>query len=333
MKVSVTDASSTKAETRWHPFELILSVMVEDVDFEFRAFPAIPWADYLLNPRRLRGSDFLMRWSQGQWSEHRIMQAVNESVDYIAVPYGPSSVAPDEPREFELYFERLESAGLGAIKRPDLLIFRRSHESRVDKIIERIGGLDELPFTSEDQAEMRELLSLAIIAVECENSLWRASSMPNVNTPLTPQKRLGGKYGLKKTAVLPTVTLKDEDREPLRKWQVGSGVPIHIWQSLFDTSFGISLDRAEELIASEHIQMREQVFQAPNGVTQRKGIYFIYRHYAYPVGDTDEEPRLAARAMEDKNGKIMPYVVFEGGHITLRPEAIDLLDVLSGAGD
>lgn len=307
--------------------------MAEDIEFGFRAFPAIPWDDYLLNPRRLRGSDFLMRWSQGQWSEHRIMQAVNESDDYIAVPYGPSSVAPDEPREFELYFERLEKAGLGNIKRPDLLIFRRSDERRVHDIIERIGGLGELPFTSEDQAEMQELLSLAVIAVECENSLWRGSKMPDVNTPLKPQKRLEGKKGLAKNAVLPTVTLKHEDLEPLHNWQARSGVPIHIWQSLFDTSFGISLDRADELIESGLIQMRIQVFQAGNGVTQSKGIYFIYRHYAYAVGDTDEEPQLVARALEDKNGKIMPFVVFEGGHITLRAEAIEVLDEISTADE
>ena len=36
------------------------------------------------------------------------MQAVNETKDFFALPYGPSGVAPDsDVREFELYFERL----------------------------------------------------------------------------------------------------------------------------------------------------------------------------------------------------------------------------------
>ena len=57
------------------------------------------------------------------------MQAVNETKDFFALPYGPSGVAPDsDVREFELYFERLEAAGLGKVKRPDLLIFHRSAE-------------------------------------------------------------------------------------------------------------------------------------------------------------------------------------------------------------
>lgn len=55
-----------------HCFEEIISVAVEDIELEFRGHSAVPWAPFVLNPRRLRGSDFLMRWSQGVWSEERI---------------------------------------------------------------------------------------------------------------------------------------------------------------------------------------------------------------------------------------------------------------------
>lgn len=54
----MTDSDAVRG--RWHPFESALSVMVEDIVFEFRGHEAMPWSDYLLNPRRLRGSDFLM---------------------------------------------------------------------------------------------------------------------------------------------------------------------------------------------------------------------------------------------------------------------------------
>ncbi len=36
-------------------------------------------------------------------------------------------------------------------------------------------------------------LMLPGFAEECENSLWRAQNMPDFNTPLRPQRRLGGK--------------------------------------------------------------------------------------------------------------------------------------------
>lgn len=183
-----------------HPFEKILSVSVEDLEIELRGHTDLSWANFVLNPRRLRGSDFLMRWSQGVWSEERITQAVNETTEFWALPYGPSGVAPDDDvRAFELYFERLEKAGLGKIKRPDLLIFRKSDEQPVSQIVERLGGVTELPFTPEESDAMQEILAKALIAVECENSLWKATQMPDYGSQMRPQKRLSGKPGLKRT--------------------------------------------------------------------------------------------------------------------------------------
>lgn len=44
-------------------------VSIEDLELEIRGVDEIAEADFWLNPRKLRGSDFLMRWSQGVWSE------------------------------------------------------------------------------------------------------------------------------------------------------------------------------------------------------------------------------------------------------------------------
>lgn len=46
-----------------YPFENVLLVAKDDIDFELRGLKEIVWSDFWLNPRRLRGSDFLMRWS------------------------------------------------------------------------------------------------------------------------------------------------------------------------------------------------------------------------------------------------------------------------------
>jgi len=138
-----------------HPFEVYLSVSAEDIEFELRGHDSVPWTSYLLNPRRLLGSDFLMRWSQGAWSEERLTEAINETGRYVAFPYGPSGTAPDnDVRAFELYFERLEAAGLGQLKRPDLLIFRSADKGIVEKIIVQLRGIEELPFTVEDDPRM-----------------------------------------------------------------------------------------------------------------------------------------------------------------------------------
>ncbi len=311
-------------------FEKGLQIPSAEIEFSLSGLKEIVWADFLLNPRRLRGSDFLMRWSQGVWSEERIVQAINSTNRYFSLPYGPSGVAPDDDvREFELYFERLEQAGLGTIKRPDLLIFKSSDEQEIRAIVGKLGGLRELPFMAESDLRMKAILQKAIIAVECENSLWRAKQMPAYGSLLTPQRRLNGKLGLKKTAVLPTVIVKEEDRTPLLDWQNQNSVSIHIWHAFFDLAFGIALNTAEELIKDQYILPTIQTFQAPGGATTKKAIYKFYYHFAYKLGENQEEPKLVADCITDKNGHILPYVKFEGGKLIIDNEALQLLDDLS----
>ncbi|MBI4298553.1 MAG: AccI family restriction endonuclease [Chloroflexi bacterium] len=308
-------------------FERILSTAEEDIEFELRGITVVPWAEFWLNPRRLRGSDFLMRWSQGVWSEQRVIEAVNNTKDFFAIPYGPSGTAPTgDVRAFELYFERLDRAGLGGIKRPDLLIFSNKDKRRIDKLLRDFGGNQELPFIPEK--DLQELLSFSILAVECETSLWKSKAMPNYDTPLTPQSRLEGKLGLKKTAVVPTVILKEEDRGPLIGWQDANNIRIHIWHVFFDQAFGLSLDRANELIDKRLIKPTEQTFQAPGGATTRKTIYKVYYHYAYLLGTSIEEPSLDSAYIEDKNGHILPYITFKGGRLAFTQEALVILEEL-----
>ncbi|MDR7507210.1 MAG: AccI family restriction endonuclease [Armatimonadota bacterium] len=310
--------------------EAALSVPAEEIASLLLEMSLVPWAEYVLNPRRLRGSDFLMRWSQGRWSEQLVVQAVNDTARYFALPYGPSGTAPEgNIREFELYFERLEKAGLGKMKRPDLLILPAAGRDKVARLVRDLGGPEELPFTREDDPRMAELITRAVVAVECENSLWIAKQMPDYRADLTPQKRLHGKPGLKKTAVVPTVIVKGEDRRPLRKWQSTHGVPVHIWHIFYDMAFGISLEDAEQLIRSGKIEETRQVFQAPGGATTHKTIYKIYYHYAYPLGEVVEEPRLVAATITDKNGHILPYVRFQGGKLALSPQVLDVLGRLA----
>lgn len=77
-------------------------------------------------------------------------------------------------RAYELYFERLEKAGLLDVKRPDLLIFRHTKREYIEKFVQDMGGRSELPFLPE--SSLKGLLEEAIVAIECENSLWKANA-------------------------------------------------------------------------------------------------------------------------------------------------------------
>ncbi|PJF31265.1 MAG: hypothetical protein CUN51_05210 [Candidatus Thermofonsia Clade 1 bacterium] len=130
-------------------FEQALQVSTEWLEFSLSSLSWIDWDGFLLNPRRLRSSDFLMRWSQGVWSEERLIAAINATEHFFALPYGPSGVAPnDDIRAYELYFERLEKAGLLDAKRPDLLIFNAARHASILNFVQTLGGVSELPFIS-----------------------------------------------------------------------------------------------------------------------------------------------------------------------------------------
>ena len=249
----------------------------------------------------------------------------------MARPYGPSSVAPSEDvREHELYFERLESAGLGTVKRPDLLIFRSRDAEPADALIAAAGGASELPFVPE--VDLGDLLRLALVGVECENSLWVAEDMPAFGEKLRPMRRLGGRLGLPKAAVLPTVILKEEDRTRLARWEGEHATPIHIWHAFFDRAYGLAFSRAQELIETGLIQPKVQRFQAANGSMMEKSIYFLYYHYAYELGLSTSTPELLAESITDPNGHILPFVRFRGGEISLSDDGLRQLDEVSAGG-
>lgn len=311
-----------------HSFDRELLTPMVDISLSLHAFGYLMWDDFWLNPRRLRGSDFLMRWQQGVWSEKRLVEAVNATGMYMALPYGPSGTAPqDDVRAYELYFERLEAAGLGQVKRPDLLIFRQDvYDHAVEKIIEDIGGVVELPFLPE--RDLADLIALATVAIECEQSLWIAEKMPDYTSVMKPMKRLGNKLGFKKSAVLPTIILKEEDLYPLQQWQATHNVPLHIWHVFFDRAYGIAFDDAIGYIDGGFIEPTDQVFQAPGGATTRKRIYKIYYQYGYQLAVATQKAMAIADYIEDKNGHILPYVRFEGGHMELSPDALTVLATL-----
>lgn len=331
-------------------FERILQTTEVDMDFLLPDTFAQVLCEFYLNPRYLRGSDFLMRFSQGRWAEDIVARTINATDDLRAVPYGPSSVAPSEPREMESYFERLEKAGTVG-KRPDLLILARDDYDGIRPHLNEIRIVN-LPFTPE--ADLDFLHSRAIIAVEVENSLWVAREMPNYGkgvplTKLITRKRRFRKpesiarweawtenvrrfcapsearkhlKGFLESAKVPTVILKDEDVRPLAEWETNFNIPIFVFHVFYDEAYYISLEAARELIEKGVILPTEQTFYAPGGPTTQKHIYKIWYTLANPLGTMTRQPDMTARFVQDKNGHILPYVHFSGGQMALSEEIL-----------
>lgn len=331
-------------------FEHFLQTTEIDLDLFLPDLFAQVLCEFYLNPRYLRGSDFLMRFSQGRWAEDILVRTINATDDFHAVPYGPSSVAPSDPYEMELYFERLNKASTVG-KRPDLLILSRNDYKDIHPRLEEIG-LADMPFIPE--ADLAFLHSRAIIAVEVENSLWIAREMPDYGkgvalTDLITRSRRFRKpermaqwktwtknvrrfcsqsearkrlKGFLETAKVPTVIIKQEDLGPLTDWETNYNIPIFIFHVFYDEAYYISLQDARELIESGVILPIEQTFYAPGGPTTRKYIYKIWYTLARPLGTMTCEPEMQAKFVKDKNGHILPYVHFSGGQMDLSAEIL-----------
>jgi hypothetical protein len=153
--------------------------------------------------------------------------------------------------------------------------------------------------------------------------------MPDFGIELTPQRRLGGRPGVKKTAILPTVIVKEEDRGPLRRWERQNRVPIHVWHVFYDQAYGLSFQRLEELIRRKLVDAQVYTYQAPNGATTRKAIYKVPYLHAYELGSIRGNPKLKAASLTDKNGHVLPYVRFSGGRLAMSGEAMSVLAALS----
>ncbi|MBA2376670.1 MAG: AccI family restriction endonuclease [Actinomycetota bacterium] len=298
-------------------------------------------------PPTFRGSDFAMRYAQGQWSEERIMESVNASDSYRALPYGRSQVGPENKEEIPEYWEkyiRAESVG----KRPDILIVRREDFERLS---------DRLPedATLATDEELAPFLDVAVCAIEAENSLWVAEKMPDY----------GAERITRKDFKAPTVIVKEQDAPELMAWQEHHRIPVCVVQVFYDRGYIIRLDEIMEAVDEiEAIQRGERSesssiaeldekenkkkaarFQKDRGVFITEQSYadsrtgtsskkIIYRaHYSaareFGVLDPNNPPVAQPRVMFEGNGKIMAYVHFEGGVLTISAEALDMFTELS----
>ena len=272
-------------------------------------------------PPQFRGLDFLMRWMQGRWSEERIINAINDTEEYRAVPYGISRVyigdSKETIKEYWEKYSKIEKYG----KRPDIVVFKKTvYEEIKDQLSE------DPTLMSED--EWCPLIKRSLCAIEAENSLWRASKMPDKDLKL-PLPR-------KSNIIAPNIWVKEEDVERLLSWQRIYRKPIYVVQVFYDLAFAARLttilekvrkikeqeekSRTSEMKKLGLIISTQKYVDSRSGVAQSKEVYRLHPAAAILFGYLVEEPRLEPKVLETKTGKMLPYVHFSGGTLKLSDE-------------
>jgi hypothetical protein len=306
-------------------FDYFLQLSLKEIEWEFVApTPTLKITepfDFIINPRRLRGSDFLMRWAQGRWSEETVMRALGSTSEFRVLPYGPSTVAPEDPVELEHFFERMDKIATEG-KRPDLLLYDAKKFPGLQREIEkRFGSLEKAAETESERYS--DIIGQARAALEIENSLWVTEKMPGFGKPFTRFTRGKNKGRLKPAGIIPTIIVKAEDLPRLHAWEQQYQVPIYVVHLFYDRGYFIRFDHILELLESGELGMETQRFTNPDGTAATpkqivKVPYILCEEYGLV-----QNPRLAPRTFVDKNGKVMTYVTFEGGTVTLSPRVFE----------
>jgi len=277
---------------------------------------------FLINPRRLRGSDFLMRWAQGRWSEEIVIRTLNQTEQFGIIPYGPSTVAPEDPNELELFFQTMDVINQEG-KRPDLLLYDKATYNWVrNEVNRRFGSVEKVAETSSSVLE--DVISKANAALEVENSLWVTEKMPGFGKPFSRYSRGKNKGRLKPAGIIPTIIVKQEDIPRLQQWEADFGIPVYVVHIFYDRGYFIKFDDVLGMLESGELGMEIQRYTNPDGTAASpksivKVPYIVCKEFGTVSGQS-----LLPKTFVDKNGKVMTYVTFSGGDIQLSPDVFEV---------
>ncbi len=293
-------------------------------------FPKPSPADYersKKNPDRpplFRDADFAMRFEQGRWSEERLIDGINKTADFRAMPYGRSQIGPEEPERIKKYWKDYVAAESHG-KRPDLLVLRTADYAWA---LEVAGGDP----TTAPEAKLNAVVQKAVCGIEAENSLWVAKEMKDFasKVPLT-----------KKDPKSPNIWVKDQDAPGLRVWMHHHQKPVVVVQVFYDAAYAIPLhsllvlaDFIEKAAEGERGDLEKKFglfvriqsyVDSRTGVATKKKVFVAHHSIGTPFGELEGEVKAEPKVIFGKNGKIMPCVFFSGGTLRITSEGQGLL--------
>jgi hypothetical protein len=278
-----------------------------------------------------RGLDFLIRNEQGRWAEELVIEAINNETDFKAVRYGISrAVMVENYGKWVEYWRKYQSVEKYG-KRPNVLVFHkntfRAFEEELRRYSNSFGDESLIP-----EEIWESYVRKSICALEVEMSLWRASKMPDKGMKL-PLRKLN--------VIAPMIWVKEEDAIKLENWIRRYGKPIYVIQVFYDLAYiaqlKLIIDKANRIKSAQNEEMRKELMKREGlivesqkyadevtGVTTTKTVYRLHPAAAMLFGELIEPPKINVEVLEDKNGKIIPFLRFSDGKLKINPEVIKM---------
>ena len=236
-------------------------------------------------------SEFLANRAMGDWAEHLLGAAVNNTVHgFRVVHYGNSDrMAAGEEGFREFYTATLNDVRVFG-KRPDLLIVPASYT-----------GPDDV--SGEATEDLRPLVASALAAVEVRSSKFEALHYAQIRA----QERKAGKAAGRESQ---SFTVKVEDLKIVYRWIENFKKPQSYCQVFFDSMFAINVLRIFEIIGSG------TGFQIDNPAkSQEKTTIMIPITSGLQIATYDEVPNFAVEHQVTRLGRHDAYVRPVGGEV------------------
>lgn len=178
-----------------------------------------------------------------------------------------------------------------------------------------MGGVEKLAETP--SAQVRDIVSQARAALEIENSLWVTEKMPGFDKPFSRYTRGKNKGRLKPSGIIPTIIVKQEDIPRLQQWEAEYGIPVYVVHLFYDRGYFVKFGDILGMLDSGEVGAETQKFTNPDGTASTPKQIVKVPYILCKVFGAISGPTLAPRTFVDKNGKVMTYVTFSGGDISL----------------
>ena len=238
-----------------------------------------------------RGSDFTARWAEGAWAEKQIVQAFHQSSTHVAVQYGITSGEAFRSSR-DMVARDLPVQGSHG-KRPDILIFDRSHISD-----EEIGRAVDIRLLGD--AACDDLVHKAVFAIESEFS------------PYAYHHRLA-QYGEELS-----FTVKEEDLLPILTWSRHFKIEVGIVQLFLDSAYMLPVSKLSDGIANGLVKRHiERSYNKP--------VYYTRMSQGMVFGEFITYPTISADLILDRFSKYTPFRHVTGGDLRLSDDAWAIL--------
>jgi hypothetical protein len=245
-------------------------------------------------------SQFLMNRALGDWAETAILNAFNTQFpDFLASKYGNSDNIIAGDSEFKSFFYHYVEE-LGQIgKRPDILIFKKDHNtSNISNDI-----------SNENLDDLGEIVQRSKYGIEVRSSKIKVKKYNTYR-----KDNLGIKSARKELSITPKV----EDLPLVVQWIKTYKIQHFYFQACLDEVYGISFKKVLEFILNSS---KKSIIEK-NANNKEKATIHIPFSNAVKIGIFTEEVKFDCQTYEDERGRINPYIKPLGGKLLLDEKAV-----------